>query len=181
MKQLLRHKNNYNALGAVIAGINNVAVARLTLTRELVSREASTRFMRLELLMSTHKSHFAYRLAWENTSSHRIPFIPLHRRDLVSADEGNRTFLTENDRINWNKFQVMGEILQVISKSQATPYPDLQRNPIVEKLILDSIVSTSDDVSRFPFRVFFSFGCCLLVRVLVLRLFTYHNVHAAFP
>ncbi|RPA86207.1 ras GEF [Ascobolus immersus RN42] len=142
---LLRHRNNYNALGAVIAGINGTAVHRLSLTRDLVNQETHRRFMRLELLMSTHKSHFAYRLAWENTSQQRIPFLPLHRRDLVSADEGNRTFVQDGDRINWNKFQVMGEVLTVITKAQTTPYPDLQRNPNVERLILDAVLNTNDD------------------------------------
>jgi hypothetical protein len=144
---LLRHRNNYNALGAVIAGINGTAVHRLSMTRELVNQDTHRKFMRLELLMSTHKSHFAYRLAWENTSQYRIPFLPLHRRDFVSADEGNRTFVQDGDRINWNKFQVMGEVLTVITKAQTTPYPNLQRNPVVEKLILDAVLNTNDDVS----------------------------------
>jgi len=97
--------------------------------------------------MGTHMSHSKYRLAWENTSTERIPFIPLHRRDLVSADEGNRTFLADGDKINWNKFQVMGDVLMVLVRSQATPYRDLARNHIVEKLITDAVVSMDDDVS----------------------------------
>lgn len=145
--QTLRHMNNYNALGAVIAGINGTAVHRLSLTRELVSPNTHRQFMRLELLMGTHMSHSKYRLAWENTSTERIPFIPLHRRDLVSADEGNRTFLADGDKINWNKFQVMGDVLMVLVRSQATPYRDLARNHIVEKLITDAVVSMDDDVS----------------------------------
>ena len=145
--QTLRHMNNYNALGAVIAGINGTAVHRLSLTRELVNPNTHRQFMRLELLMGTHMSHSKYRLAWENTSTERIPFIPLHRRDLVSADEGNRTFLADGDKINWNKFQVMGDVLMVLVRSQATPYRDLARNHIVEKLITDAVVSMDDDVS----------------------------------
>ncbi|PWW72005.1 ras GEF [Tuber magnatum] len=141
----LRHMNNYNALGAVIAGINGTAVHRLSLTRELVNQTTQRQFMRLELLMGTHMSHSKYRLAWENTSTERIPFIPLHRRDLVSADEGNRTFLADGDKINWNKFQVMGDVLMVLVRSQATPYQDLARNHIVEKLITDAVVSMDDD------------------------------------
>ncbi|RPB05463.1 ras GEF [Choiromyces venosus 120613-1] len=141
----LRHMNNYNALGAVIAGINGTAVHRLSLTRELVNPSTHRQFMRLELLMGTHMSHSKYRLAWENTSTERIPFIPLHRRDLVSADEGNRTFLADGDKINWNKFQVMGDVLMVIVKSQATPYRELIRNHIVEKLITDAVLRMNDD------------------------------------
>lgn len=142
--------NNYNALGAVIAGINGTAVHRLSLTRELVNPHTQKRFMRLELLMGTHMSHAKYRLAWDNTSSERVPFLPLHRRDLVSAEEGNRTFLQDGDKINWNKFQVMGDVLMVVVKSQSTPYRDLCRNVTVEKLIVDAVSSMNDDVSRVP-------------------------------
>ncbi|KAL0640488.1 hypothetical protein Q9L58_000459, partial [Maublancomyces gigas] len=141
----LRHMNNYNALGAVIAGINGTAVHRLSLTRELVNQHTQKRFMRLELLMGTHMSHAKYRLAWDNTSSERVPFLPLHRRDLVSAEEGNRTFLQDGDKINWNKFQVMGDVLMVIVKSQATPYRDLCRNAVVDKLIVEAVSSMNDD------------------------------------
>lgn len=141
--------NNYNALGAVIAGINGTAVHRLSQTRELVSVPIHKQFMRLELLMGTHMSHSKYRLAWENTTTERIPFLPLHRRDLVSADEGNRTFLQDGDKINWNKFQVMGDVLMVMAKSQATPYRDLSGNPTVERLIKEAVTSMNDDVSSF--------------------------------
>ena len=102
--------------------------------------------MTLEVLMGSHKSNFSYRLALENTSSERIPFIPLHRRDLVSTDEGNKTFL-DGKMINWNKFQLMGDILMVIIESQRNPYKELTRNVVVEKMILEAVISTNDDVS----------------------------------
>jgi len=101
--------------------------------------------MRLEILMGTQKSHFAYRLAWENTSSERIPFLPLHRRDLVSAEQGNKTFI--GDRINWKKFEVMGEVIVGIQKSQGTPYPIIPRNEDIQRLILESRIIKDDDVS----------------------------------
>ena len=141
----LRQTNNYNSLGAVIAGINANAIHRLVQTRELVSQQAQKEFMRLEILMGTQKSHFAYRLAWENTSSCRIPFLPLHRRDLVSAEEGNRTFFSET-RINWKKFEVMGEVIVSIQKSQGTPYVDLPRSTEAQRLILDGDFMKDDDV-----------------------------------
>ena len=146
----LRYLNNYNSLGALIAGINGTAVHRLAQTRELVPSEAQKQFMRLEILMGTQKSHFAYRLAFSNTSTQRIPFLPLHRRDLVLAEQGNRTFLPDedNERINWKKFEIMGEIIISIRRSQEIPYPDAVRSEEIQQLILDGRFCKDDDVSK---------------------------------
>ena len=145
----LRYLNNYNSLGAIIAGVNGTAVHRLSQTREMVSPEARKQFMRLEILMGTAKSHSAYRLGWQNTSTPRIPFLPLHRRDLVFAEEGNRTYVgfEEGERINWKKFEVMGEVIIGIQKSQELPYPTIKRNEEVQRLILDGKFSKDEDVS----------------------------------
>lgn len=149
----LRHLNNYNSLGAVIAGVNGTAIHRLLQTRELIPVEAQKQFMRLEILMGTQKSHFAYRLAFGNTSSSRIPFLPLHRRDLVLAEQGNTTYANdgEGERINWKKFEIMGEIIVSIRKSQEVGYPTIARNEEVQRLVLDGRFCKDDDVSPKDF------------------------------
>ena len=145
----LRQLNNYNGLAAVLAGINGIAIHRLAQTRALVSADVQKRFARLVLLMGTQKSHFAYRLAWENSPLPRIPFMPLHRRDLVSAEEGSRTFVgPNNDRINWKKFEVLGEVLLPIMKSQGQPYYNLHRHDLSRELILDCRMAADDEVSH---------------------------------
>ncbi|KAI1376104.1 ras GEF [Hypoxylon crocopeplum] len=142
----LRQLNNYNGLAAVLAGINGTAIHRLSQTRGLVSAEVIKRFARLVLLMGTQKSHFAYRLAWENSPLPRIPFIPLHRRDLVSAEEGSMTLVgPQGDRINWKKFEILGEILLPIMKSQGTPYPNLSKHDTARELILDCLMPTDEE------------------------------------
>jgi hypothetical protein len=144
----LRLLNNYNGLAAVLAGINGTAIHRLAQTRALVSPDVQKRFARLVLLMGTQKSHFAYRLAWENSPLPRIPFIPLHRRDLVSAEEGSRTFVGANgERINWKKFEVLSEVILPIMKSQVVPYPNLQKHESARELILDCRMPIDDEVS----------------------------------
>lgn len=134
----LRQLRNYNGLAAMLAGINSTAIHRLAQTRALIDPDIQKSFARLVLLMSTQKSHFAYRLAWENSPLPRIPFMPLHRRDLVSAEEGSRTFVgPQGDRINWKKFEVLGEVLLPIMKSQGTPYPNLKKHQASREMILD--------------------------------------------
>ncbi|KAH8195597.1 hypothetical protein TruAng_010227 [Truncatella angustata] len=142
----LRVLNNYNGLAAILAGINGTAVHRLTQTRNLVPADVQKRFARLVLLMGTQKSHFAYRLAWENSPLPRIPFMPLHRRDLVSAEEGSMTFVgQEGNRINWKKFEVLGEIILPIIKSQGTAYPNLTKHDTARELILDCLMPTDEE------------------------------------
>ncbi|ERS96308.1 hypothetical protein HMPREF1624_07218 [Sporothrix schenckii ATCC 58251] len=134
----LRQLRNYNGLAAMLAGINSTAIHRLAQTRALVDPDIQKSFARLVLLMSTQKSHFAYRLAWENSPLPRIPFMPLHRRDLVSAEEGSRTFVgPQGDRVNWKKFEVLGEVLLPLMKSQGTPYPNLKKHQPSREMILD--------------------------------------------
>lgn len=133
----------------MIAAINGTPVHRLTQTRELIPAASQKEFMRLVILMSTSRSHSAYRLAWDNSFSERIPFLPLHRRDLVSAEEGNKTFVGENrSRINWKKFEVMGEVVIGIQRSQKSPHPQAQRYEDIERLILDSRLSGDEEVCR---------------------------------
>ncbi|KAF2005293.1 rap guanine nucleotide exchange factor 4 [Amniculicola lignicola CBS 123094] len=177
----VRNLNNYNALGAVLAGIKGTAVHRLNATKELVPQLTNKDFMRMEVLMSPQKSHWAYRLAWENSSQPRIPYIPLHRRDLVSASEGNSTFVGDKktgpaiaqphpgvsvfqgapgnrdsreappggvigkERINWRKFEIMGEVIVSIQRAQGTPYQPGAKNDEIRNLILDVKILKDDD------------------------------------
>lgn len=150
----LRQLNNYNGLAAVLAGINGIAVHRLAQTRGLVPADVQKKFARLVLLMGTQKSHFAYRLAWENSPLPRIPFIPLHRRDLVSAEEGSMTFVgPEGNRINWKKFEILGEVILPIMKSQGAPYPNLSKHDTARELILDCLMPIDDEVSSGVFNI----------------------------
>jgi hypothetical protein len=143
----LRQLNNYNGLAAIVAGINGTAIHRLAQTRALVPEGVTNRFTRLCILMGTQKSHFAYRLAWENSPLPRIPFIPLHRRDLVSAEEGSKTFVgSKGDGINWEKFEVLGEVLLPVMKSQGAAYPNLARHDNARELILGCRMPTDDEV-----------------------------------
>lgn len=177
----LRKLNNYNGLGAVLAGLNASPVHRLGATRELVPRDAVKDYMKLEILMGSAKSHFAYRLAWENTPGERIPYLPLHRRDLVSAAEGNRTFVgVDSDgemearwlegaaegsgagrerwgevRINWRKFEILGEGVWGVQRAQGVPYGRFGVCEEVRGLVVEAEIVRDDDVSFLfiPFRV----------------------------
>lgn len=181
----LRKLNNYNSLGAVLAGINSTAVHRLAATRELVPQQANLDFMKLEILMGQSQSYKCYRLAWENSARERLPYLPLHRRDLVTASEGNATFVTDKkkqpevfsphpgtsvslgaagnrnsreappggvtgkERINWKKFELMGDVIVRVQRAQGTPYPTWRQNDDIKNLILDIKIMKDEEVCNF--------------------------------
>jgi hypothetical protein len=158
----LRKLNNYNSLAAVVSGINNSSIYRLQATKDLVPEAAAKDFKRLEVLMSQQKSYAAYRLAWENTSGERIPYLPLHKRDLVSASEGNRTFIGEGSakgkdamqpdpdaepRINWKKFEIMGEVIVSVQRAQGVPYTPFNVSEDIRSLVCEASLQRDEDVS----------------------------------
>ncbi|WPH03401.1 Hypothetical protein R9X50_00628100 [Acrodontium crateriforme] len=147
----LRDMNNYNALGAIIAGVNSSAIHRLNATRELIPPNVGKDWMKYEILMAPSKSHAAYRLAWENSSTERIPYLPLHCRDLVSAQDGNKTFIGDESegKINWKKFEVMGDVILSIQRAQGTPYTGLggsRGDPQIKELVLDVKLEKDEDI-----------------------------------
>ncbi|KAF1991343.1 ras GEF [Aulographum hederae CBS 113979] len=160
----LRELNNYNALGAMLAGLKSTCIHRLANTRDLIPQPVAKDFMKLEILMGTQKSHFAYRLAWENSSGERIPYIPLHLRDLVSAREGNKTYMCDEDgveirgtgeRINWRKFEIMGEVIVGVQRAQGVPYEKMGKEEVVRGLLLDVKLVKDDEVGFFLSLYFF--------------------------
>jgi hypothetical protein len=148
-----------------VSGINNSSVYRLQATKDLVPEAAAKDFKRLEVLMSPQKSYAAYRLAWENTSGERIPYLPLHKRDLVSASEGNRTFIGEElkrkedlqgetdpeVRINWKKFEIMGEVIISVQRAQGVPYEPFKVNDEIRSLVCETSLQRDEDVSSTIF------------------------------
>ena len=146
----VRQLNNYNSLGAIVAGINGHEITRLGQTREMIPQEVQKQFLRLTILMGHSRSHAAYRMAWENSFAERIPFLPLLRQDLTMAATANPTFIGSN--INWKKFQIMGEAMVGVQGSLEHPYQFTTRTSTsdhVISLILQTKVLEESEVSRF--------------------------------
>jgi hypothetical protein len=147
----VRQMSNYNSLGAIVAGINGHEISRLTATRSLVPEEAQKQFMSLTILMSYSRSNAAYRMAWENSFNERIPYIPLLQKDLTMAATANQTFI--GDKINWKKYEVMGEAIVGVQRSLEQPYTFPRRTIRTEetvKLILETkILDESEVVPSF--------------------------------
>lgn len=146
----VRRMNNYHALGAIVAALNSEEIMRLGQTQVLISQEQQKQFLQLKTLMGHQKSHAVYRMAWENSSAERIPFLPRIQEDLTKAAMANDTFVSRK-KINWSKFEVMGETILSVQKSQEQPYnfPDRTTKGFeITKLVLETKVLEGDEVSR---------------------------------
>jgi hypothetical protein len=144
----VRQMNNYNSLGAIVAGINGPEVHRLAATRQLVPQSVLTSFMRLTILTGPSRSYAPYRMAWENSFSERIPYVPLLRQDLTMAASANQTLIGSN--INWKKFEIMGEAIVGVQRSLEHPYvfpARTIRSEEIVKLILESRIVEESEVS----------------------------------
>ena len=58
----------------------------------------------------------------------------------------------QGDRINWRKFEIMGEVVLSMQKSQDKPFK-LKKNEEIMRLVLDTKISQSDEVSLVRDRV----------------------------
>lgn len=142
----VRQMNNYHALGAIVAALSGEEIVRLTQTHELVSQDQHKQFLRLKILMGHQKSHAAYRMAWDNSSAERIPYLPRIQEDLTKAAQGNPTFIGGSKNINWKKFEIMGDTIVSIQRSQEQPYSFSDRTVRghdIDRLILDAKISES--------------------------------------
>lgn len=161
----LRELNNYCSMGALLAGLGCSQVQRLVASRDLVPEVVRKDFMKLEILMSSQRSYFGYRLAWDNSPGEKIPYLPVIRRDLLGAETGSKTFLDGDNqgeafgpgkpgRLNWRKFEVMGDIVAGMQRAQSVPFQKLQKNEEVRSLVVDTRISRDEDVSPLFSQIF---------------------------
>ncbi|THH16999.1 hypothetical protein EW146_g3739 [Bondarzewia mesenterica] len=119
--QKLRAHNNYSALRAFVAGINN-AVYQGDPTMEIFQQRAPGLWKSLQswdLLLQYVRSHRAYRMALRNTKGPCIPALEVHLSDLIRAHEGNPDFNpNDRSRIHWAKFSMIGKFINTTTQFQ---------------------------------------------------------------
>jgi len=93
---------NLNAFFAIIMGLSNMAVARLTQTWERLPNKLKRTFSQFESLIDPSRNHRRYRIFISRMEPPIIPFMPLFLKDMTFAHEGNKTYL-ENGLINFEK------------------------------------------------------------------------------
>jgi Rap guanine nucleotide exchange factor 4 len=90
-----------NSFFAIIMGLSNVAVSRLSMTWEKLPIKYKKIFSEFETEMDPSRNHRKYRIRLEKLSPPYIPFMPLLLKDLTFIHEGNKTF--KNGLLNFEK------------------------------------------------------------------------------
>ncbi|KAG7450495.1 ras GEF [Guyanagaster necrorhizus] len=120
--QKLRTLNNYSALRAFVAGINNATFPG-DQTMEQFKTKAPDHAKNLQswdVLLQHIRSHRAYRLALRNTKGACIPALEVHISDLIRSHEGNDDFHSDDaTKVHWGKFNMMGRFITNTTQCQA--------------------------------------------------------------
>ncbi|TFK41136.1 ras guanine nucleotide exchange factor domain-containing protein [Crucibulum laeve] len=119
--QRLRALNNYSALRAFVAGINNATFAGDETMEyfKTKSPEHAKNLQSWDVLLQQIRAHRAYRLALRNTKGACIPALEVHMSDLIRAHEGNEdSNSSDPSKIHWGKYNMMGRFISSTTQCQ---------------------------------------------------------------
>ncbi|XP_060113063.1 rap guanine nucleotide exchange factor 4 isoform X2 [Heteronotia binoei] len=114
---------NLNSFFAIIMGLSNVAVSRLTLTWEKLPSKFKKIYAEFESLMDPSRNHRAYRLTVAKQEPPVIPFMPLLIKDMTFTHEGNKTFI--DSLVNFEKMRMISNTVRTVKFCRSQPFsPD---------------------------------------------------------
>ncbi|KAK3865254.1 hypothetical protein Pcinc_029129 [Petrolisthes cinctipes] len=114
-----REQQNLNAFFAIVIGLSNVAISRLTQTWERLSSRFRKMYTEFEILIDPSKNHRSYRLYVAKLQPPILPFTPLLMKDMTFTHEGNRSSL--DSLINFEKMHMLAQTLRTIRYCRSRP------------------------------------------------------------
>ncbi|KAK4289884.1 hypothetical protein Pmani_037176, partial [Petrolisthes manimaculis] len=114
-----REQQNLNAFFAIVIGLSNVAISRLTQTWERLSSRFRKMYTEFEILIDPSKNHRSYRMYVAKLQPPILPFTPLLMKDMTFTHEGNRTSL--DGLINFEKMHMLAQTLRTIRYCRSRP------------------------------------------------------------
>ncbi|KAJ4445394.1 hypothetical protein ANN_07199 [Periplaneta americana] len=103
---------NLNAFFAIVMGLSNVAVSRLSLTWEKLPSKFRKLYTEFESLIDPSRNHRAYRLSVGKLQPPVVPFMPLLLKDMTFTHEGNKTCL--DGLVNFEKMHMLAQTMRTI-------------------------------------------------------------------
>ncbi|XP_029315581.1 rap guanine nucleotide exchange factor 4 isoform X1 [Cottoperca gobio] len=120
---------NLNAFFAIIMGLSNPAVCRLSQTWEKLPSKFKKFYGEFENFMDPSRNHRAYRLTVSKLEPPIIPFMPLLIKDMTFTHEGNKTFI--DYLVNFEKMRMIANTVKILRLCRSQPFsPD---SPLASK------------------------------------------------
>lgn len=104
--------HNINGMFALVLGLSNMAVSRLSLTWDKLPSKSRKLYMQLEATIDPSKNHRAYRGVVSSMDSPLIPFMPLLLKDMTFIHEGNKTMV--DGLVNFEKMHMLAQTLRTL-------------------------------------------------------------------
>ncbi|XP_048455368.1 rap guanine nucleotide exchange factor 4 isoform X3 [Rhincodon typus] len=111
---------NLNSFFALVMGLSNVAVSRLSQTWEKLPSKFKKIYSEFESLMDPSRNHRAYRLTVAKLEPPIIPFMPLLIKDMTFTHEGNNTL--RDNLINFEKMHMIGNSVRTARHCRSQPF-----------------------------------------------------------
>uniref|UniRef100_A0AAV2JZV8 Rap guanine nucleotide exchange factor 4 n=1 Tax=Knipowitschia caucasica TaxID=637954 RepID=A0AAV2JZV8_KNICA len=114
---------NLNAFFAIIMGLSNPAVSRLSQTWEKLPGKFKKFYSEFENFLDPSRNHRAYRLTMAKLEPPIIPFMPLLIKDMTFTHEGNKTFI--DSLVNFEKMRMIANTVKIVRYCRSQPFsPD---------------------------------------------------------
>uniref|UniRef100_A0A8C1MCS6 Rap guanine nucleotide exchange factor (GEF) 4 n=1 Tax=Cyprinus carpio TaxID=7962 RepID=A0A8C1MCS6_CYPCA len=126
---------NLNSFFAIIMGLGNPAVCRLSQTWEKLPSKFKKSYGEFENLMDPSRNHRAYRLTMAKLEPPIIPFMPLLIKDMTFTHEGNKTF---TDRlVNFEKMRMIASTVRIMRYCRSQPFIHLIQQSSLDFITVD--------------------------------------------
>ncbi|KAG5261559.1 hypothetical protein AALO_G00285660 [Alosa alosa] len=115
-----REFRNLNSFFAIIMGMSNPAVSRLTQTWEKLPSKFKKFYAEFESLLDPSRNHRSYRLTVAKMEPPIIPFTPLLLKDMTFTHEGNKTFI--DNMVNFEKMRLIANTIRTVRHCRSQPF-----------------------------------------------------------
>lgn len=144
LAQLLRGMNNFNSCFAVLSGLGNTAVSRLTQTWRRVPQKYLQEFEELQSLMDPSRNMKTYRQLLLNSPPPLIPFFPIVMKDLFFVHECNESKI--KGLINFDKLRLLSNIIRFVDAFRYMRYDAISQPVATLKKRRSTVEAISDTV-----------------------------------
>jgi hypothetical protein len=148
-----RQYNNFDAMQAILAGLNNASIFRLKLTWSKVEKEKFfNQFVEARDIMDSTGSFSNYRKAVQAADPPIIPYLGVYLTDLTFIEDGNPDMLPvqdgRTDIVNFEKMRKVAAVIKDISTYQQTPY-NLSKVDVIYNYFVQGKLETLEDGALF--------------------------------